>query len=43
MALLVPKEIVHKVVLDKDTIDVVRYIMDKMDVWIRNSIFWRTK
>ncbi len=39
MGMFVPKKI--EIDVTPNTVGLVKYVVDKVDVWLRNSIFWR--
>lgn len=39
MGMFVPKKI--EIELSKDTKELIYHALDKIDLWLRNSIFWR--
>lgn len=39
MGMLVPNKI--EIDVTDNTINLVKYVVDKVDIWFRHSIFWR--
>lgn len=39
MGMFVPKKI--EIDVSESTVSLVQYVVDKIDIWVRHSIFWR--